>query len=188
MVMKKILFTFAFLLVSIASSAYDVMIDGIYYNINPQGRIAIVTKGDVNYKGDITIPSTIVYNGEDYTVTEITEEAFRDCMNVVSLTIPNSVTKIADRAFYHCISLRKLVLPDHMEELPKSMCGSCPQLTDVTLPSRLRTLSATAFSNCVSLASISLPEDLVEIGVGAFDNCISLTSIVIPHHVSIVKD
>lgn len=182
--MKKILFTFVFLLASIAAcAAYDVMIDGIYYNINPQKRIAIVTKGDVNYKGDITIPSTIVYNGEDYTVTEITEEAFRDCMNVVSLTIPYSVTKIADNAFWGCVSLRKLVLPDHMEKLPEGMCVFCSQLTDVTLPSHLRTITKAAFSQCTSLSSITLPEDLLEIESQAFLGCTSLTSIVIPPYV-----
>ena len=184
--MKNSLFTFVFLLVSITANAYDAKINGIYYNLIPKGKVAFVTNGDVKYEGDITIPSTIVHEGEEYNVKEIVNEAFYNCSNLLSLMIPNSITKIGDKAFYGCERLKRLVLPDEMEELPNNMCGSCTQLTDVTLPSRLRTLSAGAFSDCVSLASISLPEDLVEIGNGAFDNCISLTSIVIPHHVSIL--
>ena len=44
---------------SISASAYDVEVDGIYYNLVPKGNIAEVTKGDKgakNYSGDITIP------------------------------------------------------------------------------------------------------------------------------------
>ena len=44
---------------SISASAYDVEVDGIYYNLISKGNIAEVTKGDNKYEGDITIPSSI---------------------------------------------------------------------------------------------------------------------------------
>ena len=56
MVMKKILFTFVFLLAAFTANAYDAKIDRIYFNINPERSDAIVTKGEVNYQGDITLP------------------------------------------------------------------------------------------------------------------------------------
>ncbi|MBR6884090.1 MAG: leucine-rich repeat protein [Prevotella sp.] len=184
--MKKILYIFVFLLVSITASAYDAKIDGIYYDLVPKAKVAIVTEGDTKYEGDISIPSTFEYEGVEYTVTEITGKAFYYSTNLRSLTIPNSVKTIGRQAFFCCENLRKLVLPDELEELPSSICSMCHQLTEIHMPNRLRTISADAFYECVSLTSISLPEDLVEIGGDAFRDCISLTSMVIPDHVSIL--
>ena len=47
---------------SIDASAYDVVVDGIYYNLIPKGNVAEVTQGDNKYEGDITIPSSIKVN------------------------------------------------------------------------------------------------------------------------------
>lgn len=52
--------------------------------------------------GDIVVPVG---------VTQIAENAFRDCTNIISLTIPNTVQKIGLNAFEGCTSLTKLDLP-----------------------------------------------------------------------------
>ena len=52
---------------SISASAYDVEVDGIYYDIS--GTTATVTRGD--YSGDIVIPESITYNNSKYSVTSI---------------------------------------------------------------------------------------------------------------------
>lgn len=181
---KKSVLTFILLLATNVASAYDVKIDGIYYDLVPKAKVAIVTEGDTRYEGDISIPSTFEYEREEYTVTEITGKAFYSSTNLQSLTIPNSVKTIGRQAFFCCENLRNLVLPDDLEELPSSMCSMCHQLTEIHLPNRLKTISADAFYECVSLSSISLPENLVEISGNAFRDCISLTSMVIPDLVS----
>ena len=89
---------------SISASAYDVEVDGIYYLI-PKKNVAIVTKGNWKYSGDITIPSSIKVNDLEYTVKVIKEDAFRGCRDITSVTIPNSVTSIAEGAFSSCSSL-----------------------------------------------------------------------------------
>ena len=88
---------------SISASAYDVEVDGIYYNLISKGNAAEVTKGDKEYSGDITIPSSINVNEVEYSVTIIGELAFRSCSGLISVTIPNSVTSIGDKAFMYCI-------------------------------------------------------------------------------------
>ena len=42
---------------SISASAYDVEVDGIYYNLVSKAKIAEVTEGDGKYSGSINIPS-----------------------------------------------------------------------------------------------------------------------------------
>ena len=88
---------------SISASAYDVEVDGIYYNLVSKAKIAEVTAGDGKYSGSITIPSSIKVNDVDYAVTSIGKSAFYDCSGLTSVTIPNSVTSIGDYAFYECI-------------------------------------------------------------------------------------
>ena len=88
---------------SIVASAYDVEVDGIYYNLVPNGNVAEVTNGANKYEGDITIPSSIKVNDTEYSVTSVGNSAFEDCISLTLITIPNSVTSIAGYAFNGCI-------------------------------------------------------------------------------------
>ena len=104
--MKK-LFVFLFSLIlsvvfSTSASAYDVKIDGIYYNIF-YNETAEVTSGEEKYSGEVIIPSSITVEGKEYPVTSIGYDAFRGCSDLTSVTIPNSVTSIGDYTFYLCI-------------------------------------------------------------------------------------
>ena len=90
-------------LLSLNAFAYDVEIDGIYYNLIKKAKQAEVTSGDGKYTGEVTIPASFEYDGVTYSVTSIGEEAFSDCSGLKSITIPNSVTSIGEEAFYGCI-------------------------------------------------------------------------------------
>ena len=88
---------------SISASAYDVEVEGIYYNLVSEGNVAEVTEGYKKYSGSINIPSSIKVNDVDYAVTMIGYRAFYECSGLTSVTIPNSVTSIGDAAFAYCI-------------------------------------------------------------------------------------
>ena len=83
---------------SISASAYDVEVNGIYYYLVSNDKIAQVTNGDKNYSGNITIPSSIKVNDAEYPVTSIGSYAFYGCSSLTSVTIPNSVTSIGGGA------------------------------------------------------------------------------------------
>ena len=100
------LFLFSFILSAVFStsaSAYDVKIDGIYYNLNSKGKTAEVTSGEVKYSGEVVIRSSITVEGQEYPVTSIGISAFRYCSGLISVTIPNSVISIGGSAFSGCI-------------------------------------------------------------------------------------
>ena len=81
--MKRILLLFSALMLScIALWAHDVEIDGIYYNLDETNKTARVTyRGnyhddyDDEYRGSVTIPETITYYSQTYSVKYIVDFA-----------------------------------------------------------------------------------------------------------------
>ena len=115
---------------SISASAYDVEVDGIYY-LTPKKNVAIVTKGDKEYSGDITIPSSIKVNDLEYTVKYIEESAFDYCSGLTSITIPNSVISIESYAFTNCIGLTSIIIPNSVTSIGNSVFSGCDNLKNV---------------------------------------------------------
>ena len=87
---------------SISASAYEVKVDGIYYNLVSEGNVAEVRSFDKKYSGRITIPSSIKVNDVDYAITSIGDSTFWYCGSLTSVKITNSVTSIGDWAFDCC--------------------------------------------------------------------------------------
>ncbi len=86
--------------------AYDFEVDGMYYNLSSDGASAIVTyRGEYYYQygntytGDVSIPSTVTFNGTSYPVTAIGDYAFFACHDLTNVIIPNSIIQIGECAF-----------------------------------------------------------------------------------------
>ena len=134
---------------SISVSAYDVEVDGIYYNLISKGNAAEVTKGDKEYSGDITIPSSIKVNEVDYSVTSIGEYAFSFCYGLTSITIPNSVTSIKSYTFEGCSGLISITIPNSVTSIGHSAFSNCSGLTSITIPNSVKSIGIRAFSGCI---------------------------------------
>ena len=172
--------------VSISASAYDVEVDGIYYNLD--NKLALVTRGDAKYAGEIVIPESIVVNEETYTVKEIQEMAFRYCYDLTSVTIPSSVTSIRDWAFGECYSLTSVTIPSSVTSIGSCAFRFCSGLTSVTIPNSVTSIGDGAFRSCRGLTSVSIPNSITSIGDYTFEDCSGLTSVTIPNSVTSIED
>ena len=155
--MKKLLFLFVLMYLPMLASADAVEINGIYYNLTEDTKVAEVTSSKPNkYKGKIKIPESVEYEGITYTVTAIGAYAFYICSDLTSIIIPQSVTSIYEHAF-----------------------NGCKGLVSVTFADSLAYIGRYAFLNCSSLTSLTIPNSVTEIGEAAFEGCTGLQSIVV---------
>ena len=140
----------------------------------------------MDYSGKIVIPEKVTIKGVEYTVTTIGEEAFYECEDLTSVSIPGSVTTIADFAFYACSGLSSITIPGSVTTIGYSAFDSCSGLTSITIPGSVTTIDNYAFYDCSGLTSITIPEGVTTIGKGVFGNCSGLTSITIPNSVTTI--
>ena len=122
-------------------------------------------------------------------VISIDIEAFADCPNLTSVTLGNSVASIAQRAFYYCPSLTSVTFPDSLISIGNEAFYGCTNLTGaLTLPDNLASIGAYAFYYCTSLTgALTLPDSLASIGYGAFSYCSGLTSVTFPDNVTYIS-
>ena len=109
--------------------------------------------------------------------------AFANCSNLESITIPSGISNIDSYAFYNCYSLKGLVLPRTLSTIGNYTFYNCHELKLVSIPQNIRGIGSYAFYNCDSLEYVSFPINLVSIAVYAFQQCLALKELRIPSFV-----
>ena len=196
--------TIVVLLCSLATSAHDFEVSGIYYNItsSTDQKVAVTYRGSSynsysnEYSGAVIIPSTVTYNSETYSVTSIGNSAFYDCSSLTSITIPEGVTSIGDYAFDNCTSLKEVTFEDGSTTLSlgyQLSSGRAVQGLFYDCPLEMvylgRSLSYADGSSSYSPFNASLKNLIITGSVTSipsylFYYCTNLTSITIPKSVS----
>ncbi len=157
----------------------------LYYNI-VDGHAEVVRPGtgssfDNYVTGNVEIPSTVSYNGNDYTVTALismsSNGTFKGCSGLTSVTIPNSVTNIDQYAFYGCSGLTSVIIPNSVTSIGRHAFNNCSSLTSVTIPNSVTSIGQYAFHGCSDLASVTIGNSVTSIGKYAFYGCSDLTTV-----------
>jgi|GEM_PF-3348325 len=105
--------------------------------------------------GDVKILSSI--NG--LPVVEIGKESFNHCLELTSITIPDSVTSIGLRAFEKCENLTRVAIPNSITNIGGLAFENCSSLTNVTIPASVYMIDFGAFGICTKLTSIEVDQD-----------------------------
>ncbi len=87
-------------------------------------------------------------------VTEIGNQAFQGCANLVSATLPESLRTVGYSLFNECKSLRDVVLHEGLEVMSNGMFSGCASLETLTVPASVTTLGGFVDEGCTRLESI----------------------------------
>lgn len=181
--MKKLLVLTASLIIALSSYSHDFEMEGIYYMItsstatSPTVTISCKDGLPSSYSGSVDIPESVFYDGTKYSVKGIEGNAFYECENLTSVTIPNSVTIIGSWAFHGCTRLMTLNIPSSVLSIESGAFSGCQGLINVTLHKGLISMGYGIFQGCASLTSIKIPSSVTSIGSGISSGCFNLTSI-----------
>ena len=78
---------------------------------NEEGGNGVSIVGDDNVSDHYKIPEKVTGNdGNEYDVTGIASETFKDNKNLTSITIPSSINSIGDAAFSGCENLKEITV------------------------------------------------------------------------------
>lgn len=90
----------------------DNEINDVIYKFDHRKQTAEVISYSDKTATKIILPSNVKYEGKEYVVTSIEIEAFKDCPNLVSLTMPDSLRNFPNYGNYGC--------KDRLEEITLS--------------------------------------------------------------------
>ena len=107
-------------------------------------------------------------------------DAFRNCVTLEEISIPNGIIYIGCNAFLGCTKLSKVNIPNSVTIINSCAFANCEKLTSVDIPNSVKEIDDCGFENCESLKDLKMSQGLEKIGDGVFKDCKSLTSIDIP--------
>ena len=201
--MKKILLV---LLISILginlstnASDFSSIVNGhtLYFNItsNTYPYTVAIASQNPSYpfysilpSGSVIIPETVSNGGNVYSVTSISNNTFRSCSSLTSITIPNSVTSIGEFAFYDCYLLPSVIIPSSVTSIGMAAFSGCSSFTSITIPNSVTSIGEYAFAYCTNLISINIPSSVTLIKDGTFRGCSVLPSIALPGSITSIGE
>ena len=162
-------------------------IDGIRYLIDSDAKTAAVVplSGDQKYSGDVVVPEKVkAQDGVEYPVTAFGDNAFKQCYNLTSISIPSAVTSLGESCFFGCSILTSVNIPSAVTSLGSYCFSWCSNLKSITITSSVTSLGNYCFEGCAKLTSINIPSSVTSLGDGCFSDCFKLTRISIPSSVT----
>lgn len=152
----------------------------------PGTALVVYDDSYASFSGILTIPQTILIEGESYTVVGIDDMAFMGCAKLTSVTFPSSLKTIGDYAFAET-AVKSVVLPDGVSTLGNYAFNKCASLATVSLGNSLTAIGNYAFSDCDKLESVTFGSALETIGERAFASA-KISSLVLPATVRTIGD
>ncbi|MCM1533088.1 MAG: leucine-rich repeat protein [Corallococcus sp.] len=176
--------------------------EGLTYTLNSDGNSYSVTGIGTATETDLVISN--IHNTKP--VTEIASDAFKNCTNLTSVTIPDSVTSIGNYAFSGCSSLTSVTIPNSATSIGEYAFYACSNLqyneydnalylgnsdnpyfalikakntsiTTCSVNENTKTIASSAFSSCSKLTGVTIPDSVQTVASYAFSSCSKLAKV-----------
>ena len=171
--MKKIFLLLVILLGFHSAWAHDVVVNGVYYNLNKEDSTATVTyRGSSHfatddYIGEVVIPETIKCDGVTYIVNSIGNYAFYNCTQLTQITCNGvrlgqivkfswKIKSIGDYAFYGCEALQSIRSIGPLTSIGEGAFYRCKALSGFYIPNTLKSIGKNAFYECTNIKSVDI--------------------------------
>lgn len=116
----------------------------------------------------------------DESVTEVHEGAFRECLDLSELKLPNKgLQSIGDAAFENCELLKNPKLPCTLQRIGNSSFAGCAEIRQLDLPITLEYMGPAALSKC-KFRNLRLPPNMTQLQRETLYNCNHMVSLEIP--------
>lgn len=145
-------------------------VDGIEYSTLSDNTVE-VSGIDRNIENAI-IPETVRYDGCEYTVTAVGNNASSGNLSLHTISLPSSILSIENFAFFDCQSLTDIGTLQNVESIGESAFEDSA-LTYVNIESDVESIGDSAFKNCKSLSEVYI-KNVKQLGPYAFSGCKSL--------------
>lgn len=167
---------------------------GLVYKINNDGKTCTITQLRSSTVTDLTIPSEI----EGYRVTSIGSDAFFECIQLNSVTLPDTLTHIGEGAFYGCVGLDGIKIPASVTQIDNASLYYVRNIYITNIEVWIKSFQnaqpvpvsdSSSFIHLIGsdgqeINDLIIPEGVTNIGAYAFYGCSSLTNVVFPESVT----
>jgi hypothetical protein len=166
--MKQILLFLSVLALTFNVWATDFTVNGVAYTITDAANrkvavgtgTALTSAIDIATSGTFIIPSSVNYGGTNFSVTSISNSAFKNCKELTSVVIPPSIKLIENSAFMYCTKLKSVTIPSSVTSIEDYAFMQCSALTTInvhnTNPSTI-TMGTFVFSGVPSGCNVFVP-------------------------------
>ncbi len=160
----------AFLLLKVTCAyAQKVFIDSVYYTLDSTAMTAqIAVQSNNTAVGDIVITDTVTYEGANYAVTSMADDAFADCNQLTSIVLPQTLRNLGKNAFLRCTNLTSCIIPDStITEIPFEAFWKAG-LIEFRVPEGVTYIEQRSFEQMPNLQRVQLANSVKSVSPWAF--------------------
>lgn len=150
--------------------------DGLGYRFITDTTLEVIGFSDGAME-DLVIPQFSYYDGNDYAVVSVGQNAFSNVQEIRDITISPTVRTIGSSAFLGCTELDFLAVPGYVTEIGSQAFKDCTGIQFLSLNDGTEVIGSQAFQGCVGLTFVRIPQGVASIGDEAFDSCTGLESL-----------
>ncbi|MCH5240726.1 MAG: leucine-rich repeat protein [Muribaculaceae bacterium] len=181
LIIRKIYFCIALVMISFIGRASDFTYDNLPYTIiSFIDYTCSLDRSEKPYEGNFVVPESVMFNGINFKVTQISGGCFSNSPDLISVDLSNGAIFKSSSMFKNCVNLRNVVLNENQTTLPEYTFYGCSSLTSFDTGPSIKKIEEGAFANCNNLEKFTIGVGIDTIDTDWFESsCPNLKEIYI---------